>query len=243
MRSPEGCPWDQEQTPQSMRSGFLEEAAEVLEALDADDQVGIEEELGDMFYHLVMQTQMAAEGELFKLTDVIAGIETKLKRRHPHVWGDWQVEDSDHVVRNWEMIKAQEKGELPSSLLDNVPQTLPALARSQKIQQKVSGVGFDWPDISGVFAKLYEEIDELNEANSSVERADELGDLLFVIVNLARWLDIDAESALREANLKFTRRFQGVEALVAARQLVMAEMSIEALELLWQEVKRENAQS
>ena len=238
LRSPEGCPWDQEQTPQSMRSGFLEETSEVLAALDADDNDNLREELGDVLYHLLMQAQMAAETADFTLSDVIAGIEAKLKHRHPHVWGDWEVADSDEVVRNWEMIKAQDKGKKAASLLDGVPETLPALARSQKIQQRVRKVGFDWPNIEGVYEKVAEEIAELQEAVSIEHQTEELGDLLFVLVNVASWLGVDAESALREANLKFDGRFRQVEQLAQTRQLELAAMNINALEELWQEAKR-----
>jgi tetrapyrrole methylase family protein/MazG family protein len=238
LRSPEGCPWDQEQTPQSMRAGFLEEAGEVLAALDEDDPSGLREELGDVLYHLVMQAQMAAETETFRLADVIAGIEMKLKRRHPHVWGNWQVADSAEVVRNWELLKQQEKPASSPSLLDGIPYSLPALARSQKIQNRVRRVGFDWPNIAGVYDKVAEEIAELQAAQSPAERAAELGDLLFVLVNVAAWLDVDAESALREANLRFSRRFAQVEQLAAARELDLSQMNIEALETLWQEVKK-----
>lgn len=240
LRAPGGCPWDQEQTPQSMRSGFLEEASEVLAALDEDDAEALCEELGDLLYHIVMQVQMAAEEELFKLTDVLAGIDTKLKRRHPHVWGDWQVADSAEVVRNWEQIKTQEKAAAPQSLLDNIPAALPALARSQKIQDRVNKVGFDWPDVAGVWAKLEEEIKELHAAATPEERTAELGDILFVIVNLARWLGVDAETALRETNLRFSRRFQGVEQLAQTRSLSLAEMDFAAMDALWQEIKNSN---
>jgi tetrapyrrole methylase family protein / MazG family protein len=238
LRSPEGCPWDREQTPQSMRADFLEEASEVLDALDRGDEDSLREELGDMLYHLVMQAQMAAEEEAFRLTDVIAGIEAKLRRRHPHVWGDWKVADSDEVVRNWEMIKQDEKGNRPASQLDNVPQSLPALARSQKIQNKVAKVGFDWPNVAGVYEKLHEELGELQAAATSSERQAELGDLLFVLVNLARWLDVDAESALREANGRFSRRFALVEQIAQERNLDLAQMDLTALDVLWQEAKR-----
>ncbi|HFE66450.1 MAG TPA: nucleoside triphosphate pyrophosphohydrolase, partial [Chloroflexi bacterium] len=237
LRSPDGCPWDQEQTPQSMRAGFLEEAAEVMAALDANDPAELREELGDLLYHIVMQAQMGAEAEEFTLAQVIAGIEAKLKYRHPHVWGDWQVADSDEVVRNWEALKETEKNRQPNSTLDNVLAALPALARSQKIQKRVSKVGFDWPDISGVYAKLDEEILELKEAQTIAERADELGDVLFVLANVAKWLGVDAESALREANLKFTRRFQGVERLARQRGVDMTQLSLAELDVLWREVK------
>lgn len=238
LRSPGGCPWDQEQTPQSLRDDFLEEASEVLEALDNHDEEGLREELGDVFYHLLMQVQMASEDEIFRLTDVLAGIDAKLKYRHPHVWGDWQVAGSDEVIRNWEMLKQAKKGETAASILDGIPLALPALARSQKIQRRVQQIGFDWPDISGVYQKLAEEIAELQEANDEAERTAELGDVLFVVVNLAKWLGVDAESALRQANLKFDRRFRQVEQLAAARSLDLSAMDLDALEALWQEVKK-----
>jgi tetrapyrrole methylase family protein/MazG family protein len=237
LRSPNGCPWDQEQTPQSMRGGLLEEASEVLEALDADDEAGLREELGDLLYHIVMQTQMAAEEEQFTLSDIIAGIEAKLKRRHPHVWGDWEVADTAEVLRNWELLKQNEKEKTAVSLLDNIPQALPALARSQKIQDKVRKVGFDWPEIGGIYDKLAEELAEVQAAQTPEERADELGDLLFAAVNLASWLGVDAESALRGANLKFSGRFRQVEALVAERNLEWAQLDLAALEEIWEEVK------
>jgi tetrapyrrole methylase family protein/MazG family protein len=238
LRSPDGCPWDQEQTPQSLRSGFLEEASEVLVALDEDDMDGLREELGDVLYHLVMQTQMASEAEEFRLAEVIAAIDAKLKYRHPHVWGDWQVSDSAEVVANWELLKAKEKADRSESLVDNIPQALPALAYSQKLQDRVRKVGFDWPSIDGVYEKLHEEVGELQTAVSPQHRAEELGDLLFVTVNLAKWLDIDAESALREANAKFSRRFKTLEKLAQMRQMKLAEMDLDSLEALWQEVKR-----
>lgn len=237
LRSPNGCPWDQEQTPQSMREGFLEEMYEVLEAIDMADPDNLREELGDLLYHILMQVQMAAEEGEFKLTDVVAGIEAKLKRRHPHVWGDWQVADSAEVLVNWEKLKQREKSEQAASVLDNIPLNLPALARSQKIQGRSGRIGFDWPDISGVYEKLEEELREVQEAGTADERHQELGDLLFVVVNLARWLKVDAESALRDANNRFSRRFQMVERLVKERQLDWSALTLPELDALWEEVK------
>lgn len=238
LRSPQGCPWDREQTPLSLRPGLLEEVSEVLEALDTGDAALLQEELGDLLLHIVMQVQMAREEELFGLGDVVGGIYGKLRRRHPHVWGDWEVEGSDEVVANWEAIKADEKGRGDGhSLLDDLPRTLPALARSQEIQERVRQVGFDWPRVEGVIAKLQEEIGELQEATARSRQADELGDVLFAVVNWARWMDLDAESALRQANLRFVRRFRRLEELARNRGIEMAEADIETLEELWQEAK------
>jgi len=242
LRSPGGCPWDQEQTPRSMRDSFLEEAYEVVSALDAGDAVNLREELGDLLYHIVMQAQMAAEADDFTLSDVVAGIEAKLKRRHPHVWGDWQVSDTAEVLRNWERLKRQEKAERGAAMtimsaLDDVPAALPALSRSQKIQSKVAKTGFDWPDVAGVYGKLDEEVREVQAALTPEERRAELGDVLFVIANLARWLDVDAEGALREANDRFARRFHQVERLAAERELDLLAMSLAGLDALWAEAK------
>lgn len=239
LRSPDGCPWDQKQTPQSMREGFLEEAFEVLEALDQKDEAGLQEELGDLFFHLLFQVQMAREEEQFSLSDVLADIDAKLKRRHPHVWGEVAVANSDEVVLNWEEIKQQEKGKPGSqSILDSIPLRLPSLARSQKIQGKAAKVGFEWPTIDGVYEKVAEELAELKTAVSPKEKEDELGDVLFTIVNVARWLDIDAESAMRSANQKFIHRFKRVEQLAKERNIELKKQSIDELELLWQEAKR-----
>ena len=237
LRGPEGCPWDMEQTPRSMRDDLMEEAFEVLDALDAGDENNLREELGDLLYHLVMQAQMASEAGEFTLTDVIAGIDAKLKRRHPHVWGVLDITDSAEVVRNWEMIKQREKAKKRSSVLDGIPLSLPALARSQRIQNRVGEVGFDWPEMSGIYSKINEEISELKEAKSLADQQAELGDLFFVLVNLARWLTVDAESALREANLRFSQRFRLVEQLAASRQIDLERRNFADLEELWQEAK------
>lgn len=241
LRSPNGCPWDQEQTPGSMRTGLLEEAYEVIAAIDADDTANWREELGDLLYHIVMQAQMAAEGGDFSLTDVIAGIEAKLKRRHPHVWGDWQVNDTAEVLRNWEQLKRDEKRLTSTggsaSVLDNIPLAFPALTRSQKIQTKAAGTGFDWPAIDGVYEKLAEEVAELQSAETAAEKESELGDILFVLVNLARWLKVDAEGALRAANDRFSRRYRQVEAFIAERGLAWDKLSINEMDALWEEAK------
>jgi tetrapyrrole methylase family protein/MazG family protein len=240
LRSPEGCPWDQEQTPQSMRSGFLEEVSEVLEALDSEDAAGLQEELGDVLYHLVMQVQMAAEVGAFTLRDVIAGIEEKLRRRHPHVWGELELSSSAEVLHNWDQLKAEEKTQ-PGSLLDDLPRSLSALSHAQKIQQQVKKVGFDWPDMEGVYRKADEELAELKAAKTLEEKQLELGDLLFVVANLALWLGVDAESSLRDAIQRFGLRFRRVEELVAKRGLDWQALDLAALDKLWEEVKAELA--
>ena len=238
LRGPEGCPWDQEQSPQSMRAGFLEEVAEVLDALDGGEVEELREELGDLLYHLVMQVVMAQETESFTLSDVIAGIDVKLRRRHPHVWGDWQVADSDEVVRNWEMLKADERDE-PRSIVDKIPQALPALAQAHTLQSAVVKVGFDWPSVAGVEAKVEEELAELHGSVTQPEREQEVGDLLFAVVNWARWLNVDAEIALREANRRFQKRFRRVELLASAQQQALDDMSLADLDALWERAKRE----
>lgn len=241
LRGPHGCPWDQEQTPQSMRADFIEETSELLDALDADDPDAVCEELGDVLLHVTMQAQMAAEEGLFTLSDVISGIHAKIVRRHPHVWGDVQAADSAEVLQNWAAIKAEEKiakGVVATpSVLENIPHTLPALAQSQKIQGRVRKAGFDWDTIAGVYDKLDEEVAELQAAATPAERLLELGDVLFVVVNLGKWLGVEAEIALREANLRFSRRFRQVEELAQARGLVLSAMSEPELTALWKEAK------
>jgi tetrapyrrole methylase family protein/MazG family protein len=242
LRSPDGCPWDREQTPQSLRDSLLEEVAEVLDALDRDDPAELCEELGDLLLHIVMQAQMASEAGDFTITDVIAGIDAKIKRRHPHVWGDLQIETVEELSQTWRAIKVQEKAESAggagSSLLDNIPGALPALARSQKIQKRVAKIGFDWPDIDGVWAKLEEEKDELRQAETQDARTAELGDLLFVTVNLAKWMGIDAEVALREANLRFMQRFRIMEEDMSEQGYQFSELNLDQLDGLWQIAKQ-----
>ena len=239
LRGPDGCPWDQEQTRLSMRSTLLEEASEVLDALDKEDIPAICEELGDLLYHLVMQSQIALEQEEFRLTDVIAGIDAKLRRRHPHVWGEWEAADSSEVIRNWERIKVEErlgKG-VQASVLDNIPFGMPALARSQKIQERVKRIGFDWPDISGVIDKVREELAEVQAAENLMEFELEVGDLIFAVVNWSRWLGIDAESALRTANQRFDRRFRLIEEMAKDRKIKLENLDLDSLDSLWEEAK------
>jgi tetrapyrrole methylase family protein/MazG family protein len=236
LRGPEGCPWDQEQTPQSLRSTLLEETGEVLAAIDSGDPQALSEELGDLLYHIIMQIQMASEEGLFQLSDVIGGIDAKLRRRHPHVWGDVELSNSDEVIQTWEDIKSQEKTRT-DSILDNIPAALPALARAQMIQHRAKGVGFDWPSIEGVFDKIEEEIGELNSSVDDSEKARELGDVFFSLVNWSRWLGLDAETALREANSRFEKRFRRLEHMATAQSFDLTDLDISELELLWETAK------
>jgi len=239
LRSPDGCPWDQEQTRKSLREDFLEEVSEALEAIDADNPDDIQEELGDVLYHIVMQAQIAHELEEFTLRDIITGINTKLIRRHPHIWGDFVANNTSDVLRNWEKLKEAEKTKkgISSTLLDNIPSALPALARAQMIQSQVLKVGFDWPNIDGVIAKLDEELVELREASSDEQLSEEMGDVIFALVNWARWLGIHAESSLREASSRFDIRFRTMEDLSAHRGLDLADMELNDLDQLWEEAK------
>jgi len=239
LRAPDGCPWDQEQTHPSLRSNLLEETYEVLAALDREDELALREELGDLLLQIVLHAQIAVEAGEFSLADVIAAIDAKIKRRHPHVWGELAVSGAEQVTRNWERLKAQEREEhhQAESLLDGVPKTLPALAQADAYGRRAARVGFDWPAAGGVVEKIHEEIAELQAAADAETQAAELGDLLFAVVNWARWLDVDPEAALRQANARFARRFAHIETEAHRRGVDLAQMNLDALEALWQEAK------
>jgi len=212
LRSPKGCPWDREQTHQSLKPYLIEETYEVLDAIDDGRPEVLQDELGDLLLQIVLHSQLAAEKKTFTIEDVVKSISAKMIRRHPHVFGDTAVKDVKDVWRNWEKIKKGEK--VQKSILDSVPAALPALYRATKVQKKAARVGFDWPDIVGVLDKIKEEIHEFEEikVKKQPERAlDEFGDILFSLVNLARKLDLDAEDALRQATKKFEKRFKYVE--------------------------------
>ncbi len=241
LRSPEGCPWDREQDHASLRHYLLEEVYEVLEVADTGADEKLCGELGDVLLMVVMYAQIAAEQNGFNISDVITSIIDKLIYRHPHVFGDVEVADSDEVVRNWEQLKQHESGnESRLSVLDGVSRSLPALQQAQELQKKAARVGFDWDSIAGPWRKLFEEIDELQEAadNDADEAvAHELGDLLFAVVNLARFLDVYAEDALRVGNRRFEQRFRQVEQQVAATGRELSEMTLEELDELWEQAK------
>jgi len=237
LRGPGGCPWDREQTHESLREALLEECYEVLEALDEKHSRGLAEELGDLLMQIVFHSQMAAESGEFQISNVIEGINRKLIQRHPHVFGSVKVKDAGEALVNWQTLKQKEKGE-KASLLDNVPKKLPALSYSQEIQGRAAHTGFDWENIEGTMDKLVEEIGELKGADSQQEKEHEFGDLLFTLVNVARWLEVDAESALREASRRFRRRFSHMEEACRKRGVSLAGLSFEEQNELWEEAKK-----
>ena len=240
LRSPQGCPWDREQTPQSLMGGLLEEAAEVVDALQRENSADLCEELGDLLLHVLMQCQMASESGDFLLNDVIARGNSKIIRRHPHVWASTQATTLDDHLRSWDAIKEQEKeGKArSSSLLADLPATFSALTYSQKLQKRVRKVGFDWPNVEGVWEKVQEELVELRQAKTAKHQSAELGDLLFVLCNLALWLGLDAEEAMRYANHKFLIRFQAMEQQIQRQNASFSQLSAEELDSLWREAKK-----
>jgi tetrapyrrole methylase family protein/MazG family protein len=241
LRAPEGCPWDREQTHQSLRANLLEETYEVLEAIDADDPAAMREEFGDLLLQVVLQSQIGLEAGEFSLAEVIAGIGAKLIRRHPHVFGDVKVRGVADVLDNWEKLKAAERGQSAKpdkGTLGTVPRGLPALLQAVTYQRRAGRVGFDWPDITGVKAKVTEEILEVEASPAGDAREEEIGDLLFAAVNWARWLEVEPETALRRANTKFARRFAHMEAAARAQGRPLAEMNLGELDALWEAAKR-----
>jgi tetrapyrrole methylase family protein/MazG family protein len=239
LRSPQGCPWDRKQTHLSLREHLLEEAYEVLDALDAEDFTELEAELGDLLMQIVMHAQMASEEGKFDVNDVIEGINKKLVRRHPHVFGKTEARTAEEVLVHWEEIKKKERPD-EAGILEGVPRTLPALAYSQSIQDRVSRAGFDWPEDTGVLEKLVEEIQEFKASSNQEDKENEFGDILFTLVNFARRQGIDPESALRMANVKFYRRFSRLEEIIRKMGKEISKMSLEEMNRVWDEVKNED---
>jgi tetrapyrrole methylase family protein / MazG family protein len=255
LRGPGGCPWDREQTHDSIKHHLLEEAYEAVDAMDAGDPDTLAEELGDLLLQVVFHSQLAVSAEEFTLGDVVEHIVTKLIRRHPHVFGEVEVTGAEHVVRNWEMIKAGEReakakagrkfeaaqaaeqGLEGTGLLLSVPRAMPSLDRAQQLQVRAARVGFDWPDMSGVIDKVAEELGELRAETSNERRTEELGDLLFVLVNAARWMEINAEEALRRANDKFLRRFTLMEEMITQEGKKLRGMTLEEMDQYWDRAK------
>jgi MazG family protein len=250
LRAPGGCPWDREQTFDTIKPYLLEETYEVMDSIDARDWDGLADELGDLLLQVVFFSQMAKEAGHFEVTDAIEAINSKLIRRHPHVFADGDAKTSDEVLRKWDEIKAGEKAarEKPKGLLAGVPRSLPALMEASKIASRAAGAGFDWNNVDEVLEKLREELAELDSARQALSQEkpgsqealqDEIGDLLFVIVNIARFLKVDPEQALRGTNTKFRRRFAYVEQGLEAQGKSPKEAPVEEMERLWQEAKIE----
>jgi tetrapyrrole methylase family protein/MazG family protein len=243
LRAPDGCPWDQKQTHQTLRTHLLEEAYETLTTMDENDSAGMREEFGDLLLQIVLNAQIAAEIGEFSMPQVIKGIYDKIVRRHPHVFGNVELNGVDGVLQNWEKIKEKERkengvGEIEKGLLDGVPSALPALTQALEYQDRAARVGFDWPEVEGVLDKVREEIEEIKQAQNLDEVTAELGDLFFVLVNLARWRKVDAESALRGTNLKFKKRFAYVEQGAKKQGRNLSDMTLEEMDALWNEAKK-----
>lgn len=246
LRGPGGCPWDAEQSHESLKRYLLEEAYEVIEAIDAKDPEHLKEELGDLMLQPVFHAAIAEESGAFTMEEVLGAINEKLIRRHPHVFGEAVIESSEAQVKNWEKIKQEEHGEQRKSALSGVPHQLPALMRAQKITEKAARVGFDWEQTDQVFAKVMEELHEFEEAmlaGNQQEMEAELGDLLFAIVNLGRFLAIDPEEALRKTIDRFTARFRHVEESLHRRGQAMQESTLEEMDQLWEEAKKRERES
>ncbi|MCD4751521.1 MAG: nucleoside triphosphate pyrophosphohydrolase [Anaerolineaceae bacterium] len=243
LRSPEGCPWDREQTHKSLRPFILEETYEMIDALDRGDLQGVKEELGDVLLQIFLHAQIAVEEGDFRLGDVLESISQKMIRRHPHVFANVSVEgDVSKVLRNWQEIKEEERrdnGEpVEKGILDGVPKSMSALLQAQSYQGRAACVGFDWASIDGVLDKVEEEIQEIREAENLEERAGEIGDLFFALVNLTRWLNLDAESTLRKTNEKFRKRFAYVEKRTRETNQSLTRMSLEEMDQFWDEAKK-----
>lgn len=242
LRSPEGCPWDMEQDLYSIKNHFLEEAFELVDALDNEDIPNIREELGDIIFHVVFHAVMAEQEGKFDLGAVLDEINEKLVRRHPHVFGDMGNIDTEEVIVNWDRIKAEEKkAKRTKSILDDIPAKFPSIQRSLKMQERVRKVGFDWPDMQDCMDKVNEEIDEFKEAISTGnthEIEHEMGDVLFAFINLSRFLKINPDEALRKANNRFHNRFSYIEQKLLENGLSSEDATLEQMEELWQEAKK-----
>jgi len=244
LRAPGGCPWDREQTFDTIKPYLLEETYEVMDAIDARDWPELTGELGDLLLQSVFFSQMAAEQNLFSISDALDAINEKLVRRHPHVFGEQTAETAGQVLRIWDAVKAKEKkqkGASTAGLLDGVPRALPALVEAQQLTSRAANVGFDWQNAAQVLEKLHEELAEFDEArrNSSAEELEgELGDMLFVLVNLARFVKVDPEQALRRTNAKFRKRFGYIEQKLAEEGKSPAESTLAEMDALWEESKR-----
>ena len=245
LRAPDGCPWDKEQTLDTMGPYLVEEAYEALSAIEEGDVESVREELGDLLLNILMTAQIASEEGDFTFAEVVQGIHRKIVRRHPHVFGEVQVENAAGVLLNWERLKeaerkdkSQKNEEEVKGMLDGIPKAFPALMQAQEYQERAARVGFDWPNIEGVVDKLKEEWREVHEAGDAGEREKELGDLLFAAVNLVRWYKVNAETALRDANRRFKQRFSYIERSAREQDRKLSDLSLDEMEALWQEAKK-----
>ncbi len=242
LRAPDGCPWDREQTHRSLRTNLLEETYEVLEAIDHNDSEHLREELGDLLLQIVLHTQIAAERGEFSLSEVIYDINKKITHRHPHVFGKNIAKNIQGVMRNWEKLKSEERDNNGikefTSILYSIPKQLPSLSIAQKYQERAARVGFDWEEINPVFSKVDEELAEVKSAETKQGLEEELGDLLFAVVNLVRWNGFDAESALRLANSKFRSRFEYIEKTISARGEALTDSTLTEMDILWEQAKQ-----
>ena len=239
LRAPGGCPWDREQTHESLKRHLLEECYEALEAIDQGESSQLAEELGDILVQVAFHADIARESGDFTLADVLTAINSKLVRRHPHVFGDTSVSDAREVELNWEQLKAAERAQqgVRKSPVDGIPSALPALSYAQLMQDRVARVGFEWENVGDMLDKLVEEAREFREAKTEAERLHELGDLFLVMVNLCRWMDVQAEDALRQANGRFRSRYLKMEELAESRGLDFEKLPLDDKEVLWQEAK------
>jgi len=243
LRSPDGCPWDREQNPSTLRGALVEETYECIEAIDENDAPHIAEELGDLFLLVTMLSYMHEQEGKFTVADALTKINDKLIRRHPHVFGEVKVKDSAEVLDNWAAIKVNQEGRKPKdSILDEVSSGLPPMDRAFKLQKKAAKVGFDWPDIEGVISKINEELDEVREAVAHNEQTaeaveEELGDLLFSVINLCRFLKVEPSVALRRTNSKFVERFKYVEKKMKESEQEMKKETLDIMDKFWNEAK------
>jgi nucleoside triphosphate diphosphatase len=236
LRGPQGCPWDRKQTHLSLKSNLLEECYEVIEAIDEENSEKLQGELGDLLMLILSHAQIASESGDFDIRNVLQGIITKLINRHPHVFGEAKAKDAQEVILNWEELKKKERGGSP--LLSSLPQVMPSLAYSQAMQRRVARVGFDWKAMDDVIDKLAEEVNELRQSADHRERVQEFGDLLFSLANVARWMNIEPENALRATNQRFYRRFCYMEEVCQQRGISLEQLSLEEQDELWKEAKR-----
>ena len=240
LRAPDGCPWDKEQTHESLRKHLLEESYEAIAAIDSGDFNSMREEFGDLLLQAVLQSQIANDEGQFNINQVIHGIHSKIVRRHPHVFGDLKLDGVEGVLANWEKLKEQERvrKKEDKGILDGIPLALPALSQAQEYQDRAARVGFDWPEVEGVLDKIKEEIEEIKNAETDFELASEIGDLLFAMVNLARWKKVDAESGLRATNAKFKKRLAYIEQGAKKQGRNLSDLILEEMDDLWNEAKK-----